>query len=272
MDASNLHTLTQTLTVWTAEVGMKVLGALALWLIGRRLIHFGVALMTRGLQKQAIDKTLIGFLGSTVSVVLNVVLIVAILGFFGVETTSFAALLAGAGLAIGAAWSGLLANFAAGVFLVILRPFKTGDVISAGGVTGTVEEVGMFVTTVNTADNVRTFVGNNAIFSGNIQNFSANPYRRVDLVAQLNGSVDHQAAIGLLKDRLAKIPNVKTDPAPVVEIQEFTAFGPLLAVRPFCENKDYWQVYFDTNKTIREAFGDAGFPAPEQRVFIRPSA
>jgi small conductance mechanosensitive channel len=262
----------ENLTVWGTQVGLKVLGAIVLWVIGRRLIHFAVGLMSRGLQKQPIDTTLVGFLCSAVSVTLNIVLIVALLGFFGVETTSFAALLAGAGLAIGTAWSGLLANFAAGAFLVILRPFKAGDFVQAGGVTGTVDEVGLFVTTINTPDNIRTFVGNNAIFAGNVQNFSANPYRRVDLVAQLHGAVDHNAAIRLLKERIAKIPNVRTDPAPVVEIQEFTAFGPLLAVRPFCDNKDYWQVYFDGNRMIKDAFGEAGFPAPEQRVFIRPNA
>jgi len=271
MDASTLNTLSQNLTVWGTQIGFKVLGAIALWIIGRRLIHFGVDLMMRGLRKQPIDQTIITFIGSTVSVLLNIILIVALLGFFGVETTSFAALLAGAGLAIGTAWSGLLANFAAGVFLIILRPFKVGDFITVGGVTGTVDEVGLFVTTLNTPDNIRTFIGNNKVFSDIIQNYSANPYRRVDLVAQLHGAVDHNAAIKLLKDRLAKIPNVKGDPAPVVEIQEFTAFGPLLAVRPFCDNKDYWQVYFDTNRTIREAFGEAGFPAPEQRVFVRPA-
>lgn len=252
-------------------MGLKVLGAIVLWVIGRRLIHFGGGMMARGLKKQPIDSTLVGFLCLAVSVTLNVVLIVGLLGFFGVETTSFAALLAGAGLAIGTAWSGLLANFAAGAFLVILRPFKAGDFVQAGGVTGTVEEVGLFVTTINTPDNIRTFVGNNTIFAGTIQNFSANPFRRVDLVAQLHGSVDHNAAIRLLKERIAKIPNVKTDPAPVIEIQEFTAYGPLPAVRPFCENKDYWQVYFDGNRVIKDAFGEAGYPAPEQRVFARPN-
>jgi len=272
MDMTNLQTLSQNLMLWGTQIGLKILGAFAIWIIGRRLIHFAVALMTRGLRKQPIDQTIIGFLGSTVSVSLNIILIVALLGFFGVETTSFAALLAGAGLAVGAAWSGLLANFAAGVFLIVLRPFKVGDFVTAGGVTGTVDEVGLFVTTIDTPDNIRTFVGNNKVFSDNIQNFSTNSYRRVDLVAQLHGAVDHNAAIELLKARVAKIPNVRTSPAPVVEIQEFTPFGPLLAVRPFCEQKDYWQVYFDTNKMIKDAFGDAGYPAPEHRFFIRPNA
>jgi small conductance mechanosensitive channel len=141
--------------------------------------------------------------------------------------------------------------------------------VSAGGVIGTVEEVGLFATTINTPDNVRTFIGNNKIFGDTIQNFSANPHRRVDLAAQLHASVDHRGAITLLKERLAKIPNVLATPAPDVEILDFTAFGPLLAVRPYCANAHYWQVYFDTNRTIREAFGEAGYPAPEQRMVMR---
>jgi small conductance mechanosensitive channel len=272
MNLSGLESLSQTLAVWAAEFGLKVVGAFALWVIGRRLIHFAVALISRGLRRQPIDPTVVGFTGSAVSVTLHVVLVVALLGFFGVETTSFAALLAGAGLAIGAAWSGLLSNFAAGVFLMVLRPFKVGDFIAAAGVTGTVEELGLFVTTINTPDNIRTFVGNNKIFSDNVQNFSANPYRRVDLVAQLHASVDVAAAIRMLRERVSKIPNVTADPAPLVEIQEFTAFGPLLAVRPFCANEHYWQVYFETNRVIRETFGEAGFPAPEQRLSVRSLA
>src|SRR5262245_45744114 len=223
-----------TATLWLVPFGLKVLGAIALWIIGRRLIHLAIALLQRGMARQPIDPTVTGFLGSALSVTLNVILVVALLGFFGVETTSFAALLAGAGLAIGTAWSGLLSNFAAGIFLMILRPFKTGDFVTAGGVTGTVEEIGLFVTTLNTPDNIRTFVGNNKILSDTVQNFSSNSYRRVDLVAQLAGTVDHNVAIRILRERVSKIPNVLATPAPVLEIQEFTSFGPKLAVRPFC--------------------------------------
>jgi small conductance mechanosensitive channel len=247
---------------------LKVIGAFILWIIGRRLIDFGTRLLVRSL-KFPFDQTVASYIGTAVKVLLNIVLIVAILGFFGIETTSFAALLAGVGLAIGAAWSGLLANLASGIFLLILRPFKVGDLIGAAGIVGTVEEIGLFVTVVNTLDNVRTYVGNNKLFSETIQNFSANPYRRVDLVAQLHNVVDHAAAIRLLRDRLARIPNVKADPKPDVEILSFNPLGPALAVRPYCDNAHYWQVYFDTNRVIRETFGEAGFPAPEQNVFVR---
>jgi small conductance mechanosensitive channel len=251
------------------HVGLMVVGAIILLIVGRWLIAFAVKLITRSLEKQRVDPTLLRYVGNIVSVILNVALIVAILGYFGVETTTFAALLAAAGVAIGLAWSGLLANFAAGAFLIVLRPFKAGDFITAGGVTGTVKEIGLFVTTINTLDNVFTIVGNNKIFSDNIQNFSANPFRRVDLVAQLNHAVDHKAAIELLKERLMRIPNVMPAPAPDVEILTFNLAGPVLAVRPYCHTDHYWQVYFDTNRVIRESFGEAHFPVPEQHYVVR---
>lgn len=253
-------------------LGAKVIGAILLWLVGRWLINFAVKLLSKSLKRQSMDITIVTYITNVVSVTLQIILIVAILGFFGIETTSFAALLAAGGIAIGAAWSGLLANFAAGAFLVMFRPFNVGDFITAGGVTGTVEEIGLFVTTLNTPDNVRTIIGNNKIFADNIQNFSANAYRRVDLVGQLNHSVDTAAAIQLLKERLRSIPNVMAEPAPEVEILEFNLSGPVLAVRPYCHTKDYWQVYFDTNKVIRESFGEAGYPVPEQHYQIRQAA
>jgi small conductance mechanosensitive channel len=254
-------------------VGLRILGAIALWIVGRMLIRFVVGLLGRGLVRQRIDPTLGRYIGSTVAVVLNIVLVIAILNVFGVETTTFAALLAAAGVAIGVAWSGLLGNFAAGVFLVILRPFKVGDFVTVGGVTGTVEEVGLFVTALDTPDNVRTYVGNNKILADSIQNFSTNAHRRVDLVAQLNHSVDPAAAIRLLKERVSRIPNVLATPAPDVEVLQFNLAGPVLAVRPYCNNAHYWPVYFATNRVIRETFGEAGYPVPEQHYhFSAPPA
>jgi small conductance mechanosensitive channel len=268
----DLNSILQTITTIAIQVGLKVLGAIAVWIVGRWLIRLAVKLVSRALMKQRVEMTVLNYLNSTIAVLLNIALIVAILGFFGLETTTFAALLAAAGVAIGMAWSGLLANFAAGAFLILLHPFKVGDFITAGGVTGTVKEIGLFVTTINTLDNVLTMVGNNKIFSDNIQNFSANPFRRVDLVAQLNDRVDHREAIRLLKERLGRIPNVLATPAPDVEILEFNLAGPMLAVRPYCNNEHYWQVYFDTNCIIRESFGEAGFPAPEQHFVLRNGA
>ena len=258
----DVNALTATTIATLVAVAWKLAGAIVLWLAGRWLIHFASRLLGRALARQKIDATLSRYFQTGLGLVLNVALIVAILGFFGVETTTFAALVAAGGVAIGVAWGGLLANFAAGAFLVFLRPFKVGDFVSAAGVVGTVDAIGLFGTTINTPDNVLTIVGNNRIFSETIQNFSANPYRRVDLTATISNAVDHHKAIGILQERLRKIPNVLTDPAPSVDVLQFTPAGPLLCVRPYCSNQHYWQVYFDTNRMVREAFGEAGFPAP----------
>jgi small conductance mechanosensitive channel len=225
-------------------------------------------LIDGALTKQKVDPTLARYIHSATAALLNIVLVVAILGFFGVETTSFAALLAAAGVAIGMAWSGMLANFAGGVFLVILQPFNVGDFVTAAGVTGTVEEIGLFATIINTPDNIKAMVGNGKVFSETIQNFSANPYRRVELTEQLAHGVDPAEAVALLKPALAKLPNVIAEPAPDVEILTFNPMGAVLAVRPYCNNRYYWQVYFDTNRLIRDTFAHAGFPVPQQHYTV----
>lgn len=245
-------------------VGLNVLGAIVIYVVGRWVIGFVLRGLQRLLLREKFDPTLSRFLGNTLAVVLNLILVLVILGNFGVQTTSFAALLAGAGLAIGAAWSGLLANFAAGVFLIVLRPFKVGDFITAGGTTGTVQEVGLFVTTILTPDNIHTFVGNNKLFSDNIQNFSSTPYRRVELTAQIAEETDPHQAISAIRSRILNIPNVLKSPAPEVDILSFSPTGPTLAVRPYCSNEHYWQVYFDTNMAIRDTLCCAPFPSPVQ--------
>ena len=267
MEVSNV---VQSAIPMLTQFALKVVGAIALWFIGRRLIRFAVTMLVRTL-KYPFDQTVAGYIGTATSVLLNIALIVAILGFFGIETTSFAALMAGVGIAVGAAWSGLLAHLAAGIFLLILRPFKVGDFIAVGGMLGTVEEIGLFVTRINTLDNVQTFVSNSRVFADTIQNFSSNPHRRVDLVAQLANDADHATAIRLLTARVSSIPNVKAEPKPDVEILQFTPLGPMLAVRPYCRNEHYWQVYFDTNRVIRETLAEAGFHAAEQPIVVRTS-
>lgn len=272
MDLNHMSTLAQQGYGLLIALGIKVLEAIVLWIVGRWLIGLSIRIIGGAMTKQKIDPTLIRYINNTVAAILNIVLVVAILGFFGVETTSFAALLAAAGVAIGMAWSGLLGNFAAGVFIIILQPFKVGDFVTAGGITGTVEEVGLFVTSINTLDNIRNIVGNGKILGDVIQNFSHNAFRRVDLQAQLSHGADPHQAMALLKAGLAKIPNVLPEPAPSVEILTFTLAGPVLAVRPFCNNAHYWQVYFDTNTLIKDSFTTAGFAVPEQHYMVRTAA
>lgn len=253
-------------------LGLQIVGAIILFIVGRWLINFVIRLVNAGLKRQSFDPILAGYIGSALQVLLNIVLVVSLLGWFGIQTTTFAGLLAAAAFAIGTAWSGLLANFAAGAFIIVLRPFKHGDFITAGGVTGTVDDIGIFATTINTPDNIRTIIGNNKIFSDNIQNFTANPYRRVELTAQLAHEVDPREAMALLQPALVTIPHVLTSPAPEVTVLTFTNMGPVLAVRPYCHNNDYWQVYFDTNMLIRNTFVAAKFATPEQPLTIRATA
>jgi small conductance mechanosensitive channel len=251
------------------SVGLSVLGALVLYLVGRWLINWMVNLVQRGLERQKVDPTLLRYVGTVIQVLANIALVIAILGYFGVETTSFAALLAGAGLAIGTAWGGLLTNFASGAFLVMLRPYRVGDFVSAGDVTGTVRAIGLFVTTIDTPDGVQTHVGNGKVLSGTIQNFSANELRRVDLLAQIHHSVDVHDAIKRLKAKVAAIPNVSEKTPPDVEILSFTEFGPVLAVRPYTHTDHYWQVYFDTNKAIVAVGGEGKFPPVERNLTLK---
>ena len=250
--------------------GLKAIGAVIVFIIGRWLIHLVTRLVGAGMTRQELDSTVQRYLVSFINVALNIILVVAILGYFGVETTSFAALVAGAGVAIGAAWSGLLGNFAAGIFLLVLRPYKVGDYVTAGGVEGTVLEIGLFGTSINTPDNVKTIVGNSKVMGSDIKNYAAHPHRRVELVAQLAGSADVHKAIALLKAAVALIPNTTQVPAADVEILEFNEFGPKLAVRPHCHTDHYWQVYFDTNRTIADTLGAAGFPVATRPVKVYP--
>ena len=259
MDAQSIQ---QFLSTTATELGIKILAAIAFWIVGRWLIARVVAMISAAMSRNHVDATLTKYLGSIVAVALNIALVLGILGYFGIQTTSIAALLAGAGVAIGAAWSGMLGNFAAGAFMLVLRPFKVGDFVSVGGITGTVHELGLFGTTIVTPDNVLTLVGNGKIFSDTIQNFSALPYRRVDRTAQLAGGVDTADAIARFKAAVAKIPNVIAEPAPDVSLLDMNLVGPVIAVRPYCHTDHYWQVYFDTNEAIIRVSKEAGWPAP----------
>ena len=259
MDMTSIH---QFLSTTATELAIKVMAAIACWIIGRWLIGRVVALIQAAMNRNQVDPTLTKYLGNIVAIALNIALVLGILGYFGIQTTSFAAILAGAGVAVGAAWSGMLGNFAAGAFLLVLRPFKVGDFISAGGITGTVKELGLFGTTIVTPDNVHTLVGNGKVFGDTIQNFSTNPTRRVERTALLANGVDPLDAIARFKTAVAQIPNVATNPAPEVSLLDFRLEGSVIAVRPYTHTDHDWQVYFDTNEAIARVCKEAGWPVP----------
>jgi len=269
MDFTNLYETSKPIVV---AMGLKIAGAIVIYIVGRMLIGLVGTIITKAMERQKIEPTVIRYVANAVAVALNIMLVVGILGYFGVETTSFAALIAALGIAIGAAWGGLLSNFAAGAFILVLRPFKVGDYVVAADVEGTVRAIGLFTTSIDTPDNVLTMVGNAKVMGGTIKNFSHNAYRRVELTAQLDHSVDPQDAIARLKAALPQIPNVVKEPVPDVEILSFNERGPVLAVRPYVHTDHYWQVYFDTNKAIRATFGAAGYPAAEAHLHVRHKA
>ncbi len=258
----DLNTIQSFVSTTLFDLLIKILSAIAFWVVGRWLIGKVIGLMQAAMNRNHVDPTLTKYLGSIVAIALNIALVLGILGYFGIQTTSFAAMLAGAGVAIGAAWSGMLGNFAAGAFMLVLRPFKVGDFVQVGGIVGTVHELGLFGTTLITPDNVMTMLGNGKIFGDTVMNFSARPSRRVERTAQLAGSVDPLQAIALLKAAVSKIPNVVADPVPEVNLLDLNLLGPVISVRPYCHTDHYWQVYFDTNEAIVRTAQEAGWPAP----------
>lgn len=252
--------------------GLKILAAILIWVAGSVAINGFAKLARRALSLRHLDPTLANYAISTIHVALRVVLVMAILEVCGIPTTSFAALIGAAGVAIGVAWSGLLSNFAAGIFLVVLHPFKVGDYINAAGQTGTVTEIGLFMTIMTTDNNLRVYIGNNKLFSDTITNYNVNDSRRVDQRCQIAGNVDPAEAIALLTERVSRIPNVLKSPAPNVTIVEFNALGTLLAVRLFAPTPNFGQVNNDTNNAIAETARAAGWPAPATYQVSVPSA
>jgi small conductance mechanosensitive channel len=250
------------INLYLVPFGLKVLAALVIWFVGGMLISTFAKVARRVLTARQIDPTLVNYAISAIYVVLRVLLVMGILEVCGVPTTSFAAMIGAVGVALGVAWSGLLSNFAAGIFLVVLRPFKVGNYITAAGQTGTVTDIGLVTTTMLTDNNLRVIVGNNKLFSDNITNYSIHPTRRVDLRCQIAYGVDPAQAIARLSDNVARIPNALTDPAISIVILEFNAIGTLLAVRLYAPTPNFSQVYNDTNLAIAQTCAEAGWPAP----------
>jgi small conductance mechanosensitive channel len=253
--------------------GLKVLAAIVIWIIGGMLVNTLAKVVRRVLSVRHLEPTLVNYAISALQVILRVILVMGILEVCGVPTTSFAAMIGAVGVALGVAWSGLLSNFAAGIFLVVLRPFKVGDYITASGQTGSITDIGLVTTTMLTDNNLRVIIGNNKLFSDIIINYNVHPTRRVDLRCQIAYGVDPTEAIERLTARVTAIDNVLTTPAPSVVILEFNAIGTLLAVRLFAPTPVFGQVYNDTNRAIAATCAEAGWPAPASyQVSVNPTA
>jgi len=251
--------------------GLNVLGAIAILIFGWMVAGWAKGATAKALGRiKAVDEMLTGFFSSLIKYVIIAFTLVAVLNRFGVETTSFVAVIGAAGLAIGLALQGTLSNVAAGVMLLLFRPFKVGDFIEGGGLSGTIKEAGLFTTKLATADNIHIVAPNSQLWGSAIRNFSHHPTRRVDLSIGIGYGDDIDKAIDVIKSIAAEDARIHTDPAPFVEVANLGDNAVELVVRVWADNGDYWAVKFAMTKAIKQTFDKKGisFPFPQRDVYI----
>ncbi|MDX6745649.1 mechanosensitive ion channel [Polaribacter sp. PL03] len=244
------------------EYTPKILMAVAMLIIGLIVIKIIVKTTRKILKKRGVDVTLQQFLGNLISWVLKILLFITVIAKLGVETASFAAILAAAGLAVGLALQGSLANFAGGVLIMIFKPMKVGDLIQAQGETGVVKEIEIFTTKLTGLSNREIIIPNGSLSNGNIINFTTEGTRRVDLVFGVSYDADIKQTKDVLMSVLAAHPKVLKDPAPGVTVLELADSSVNFAVRPWCNTEDYWTVYFDVTENTKIALDKAGIEIP----------
>jgi small conductance mechanosensitive channel len=255
---------------WVSNYSIKVVAAILVLVIGNWLSHRISNLLKTLLEKNKIDITLVGFLSNIIYYALMIMVVIAAAGQLGINTTSFLTIVGAAGLAVGLALKDSLSNFAAGVMLILFRPFKVNDTVNAGGITGKVESINIFNTVLNTVDNQRVIIPNNSITSAVITNVTANTTRRVDLVV----GISYKDNIAFAKETVMAIleadSRILKDPVPVVAVAELAASCVNLAVRPWVKTGDYGNVLFDLNETIKTTFDEKGIsiPFPQQEIHI----
>lgn len=266
-ETSNISDL---LSMYVIPWGINIAMALAIFIIGRWLANKLLNLIDRIMKKSGTDEMLISFMHSILSAIFLLFIIIASLDQLGVDTTSFIALIGAAGLAIGLALQGSLQNFAAGVLLIVFRPFKVGNFIDAAGAAGVVQEIGIFSTTLITGDNREIIIPNGSIYSGTITNNSARDTRRVDMVFGIGYDDDIRKAKELLQSILDADERVLKDPAPLVVVAELADSSVNFNVRPWVNAADYWGVMFDVTEKVKLTFDDAGIsiPYPQMDVHI----
>lgn len=247
----------------------KVLMALAILIIGLIVIKILVNTTKKVMAKRTVEVSLQQFLGNLLSWVLKILLFITVIAKLGVETASFAAILAAAGLAIGLALQGSLANFAGGVLIMIFKPFKVGDLIEAQGEIGVVKEIEIFTTKLTGLSNKEIIIPNGSLSNGNILNYTTEGTRRVDLVIGVSYDADIKITKNVLMDVLTSHTKVLKDPAPSVTVLELADSSVNFAVRPWCNTQDYWTVYFDVMENTKIALDKAGIEIPYPHVEIK---
>ena len=250
--------------------GLPLIWAIVVFIIGRIVARIITKVVVKMMNRANIDETLIKFTKTVIYVALMIFVILASLGKLGIETTSFAAILAAVGLAIGLSLQGTLGNFASGFMLILFRPFKVGDFVEAGGVSGVVEEIQIFSTRMRSGDNKEITVPNGQIVGSTITNYSAKETRRVDLVVGVGYDDDLKKVRAVLEDILAKDERILKDPAPTIGVSELADSSVNFVVRPWVKSGDYWPVLFDTQETVKLRFDAEGIsiPYPQQDLHI----
>ena len=251
-----------------SELGWTLLKALLVFIVGRFLINLVNKLVKSLLAKRNVEPSVKSFVGSLVNVGLTILLIVSVVGALGVQTTSFAALLASAGVAVGMALSGNLSNFAGGLIILLFKPFKVGDYVEAQGTGGTVSEIQIFHTILKTPDNKVVYVPNGALSSGTVTNYSTQTERRVDWTFNVSYGADFDKVKQVIEALLECDMRVKKTPAPFIALNALADSSVNIVVRVWVDSADYWDVFFDMNKTVYEAFNATGieFPFPQLTV------
>ena len=253
---------------WSLDAGKHILVALVGYLIGHYLIKLLNYLLARFLERRKVEISVQTFVRSFVSILLQVLLIISVVGALGVNTTSFAALLASFGVAIGMALSGNLQNFAGGIIILFLKPYKVGDWVEAQGTSGAVQAIQIFHTILLTADGKLIYVPNGAMSSGTITNYTLTPTRRVEWVIGIEYGEDVEKARKLVLDILQSDKRVKDDPAPTVVLSELNNSSVDMTIRCWVDNDDYWNVLFQTREKIYNTFNanGIGFPFPQVTI------
>ena len=253
---------------WGIEVGKDLLGAIIIYIVGRFIIKQVGRLLARILEKRKLEISVQTFLRSLVSILLNLILAFAIVSRLGVETTSFAALLASAGVAIGMALSGNLSNFAGGLIILVFKPFKVGDYIEGQNANGTVREIQIFHTILTTVDNKVIYVPNGALSSNAITNYSKQETRRAEWVFGVEYGEDFEKVKAVLQRIIAADERILTTPAPFIGLGALSASSVDIKVRVWTKTENYWDVYFDMNKIVYDTFNKEGigFPFPQLTV------
>ena len=250
---------------------LNILIAVAIFVIGKWVVNIIKKVLVKTLEKTNTDPILSDFVLSIASTLMMFIVIIAALSQLGVDTTSFIALIGAAGLAIGLALQNSLQNFAAGVMIVLFKPFKTGDFIEAAGVTGVVEQVGIFTSNLKTGDNKQIIVPNGQIFNGPITNYSAKDTRRVDMVFGIGYNDDLRKAKQILEKLVSEDERVLKDPGYTVALSELADSSVNFIVRPWVNSADYWAVMWDMNEKVKLAFDDAGISIPYPQMDIHIS-